>query len=331
MAQIKLRNVNPVVFNYNVGIGDTNPNEKLVINNGSLRFDHPNAAGGIKFKSLSNSGNKSGFTWSANNDSEIFQMLVDPDGNKTNKLTLKAGATVDCLAILQNGFVGLGDVSPNNRLHVKDGATEVAQFESTSSDLEEDDPCWIRLTNADGYSQIGSRHDTLEFAPGGTPKVYIDANGNLGLGAAASDLLHLTNGDLRLTDAYSINWDGNDILTHDGTVTSIGDSTTSSALKVSSGNLNLGGNMLQQNVANNSVIYLSGGSATNTGGSVVLYGASHASKPGYVEIRDGSGNVRIQISAEGRLNIPWSTLPAANDGLNQGDVYRNGTSLSIKD
>ena len=52
MGQIKLRNIDPVVFNHNVGIGDTSPSDKLVVNSGNVRLDGNNAGEGIIFKSL---------------------------------------------------------------------------------------------------------------------------------------------------------------------------------------------------------------------------------------------------------------------------------------
>lgn len=120
MASIKLRNVNPVVFNHNIGLGDPNPTEKLVINTGSIRIDGNNVGEGILFKSLSNSGNKSSLLWQNSNGTEKFRLVFDESGNKTNDLRITSnGNATNCLTILQNGNVGLGgSTSPDSALHV---------------------------------------------------------------------------------------------------------------------------------------------------------------------------------------------------------------------
>ena len=97
MASIKLRNVNPVVFNYNVGLGDTNPTDKLVINEGSLRFDHDNTGHGIVFKSASSSGNKAGMFFKNSGGTEKFRLIFVRANEQHNLLQDKLNTLVDLL------------------------------------------------------------------------------------------------------------------------------------------------------------------------------------------------------------------------------------------
>jgi|10_taG_2_1085330.scaffolds.fasta_scaffold00250_6 hypothetical protein len=370
MAQIKLRNVNPVVFNYNVGLGDINPDEKLVINDGNLRFDHGNDGSGLRFKSSSSSGNKSSIRWINQSDTEVFKLTVDPDGNKTDKFTLNAGA-VDCVTFLQDGKTGLGKDDPQVRLHVKDGGTETVRFESTS------DPSWLRLTNSAGFAQLGARGNDIELAPAGSPKFYFKEAGKLGIntGGAPDSALHVVGDSIRINDQESDassrlflsegNYEGKygfsllyagsanptldlttfaseantfSIVRHDNNA--IGESvleiargsgkvTIREELEVD-GDIQAGGNILESGSSSNAgSLYISGGNATNTGGSIVLCGSSHTTKTNVVEIRKGS-IVMLQITADGKLNIPLANLPSSNDNLAQGDLWKNGESLQVK-
>jgi hypothetical protein len=70
-----------------------------------------------------------------------------------------------------------------------------------------------------------------------------DHRGYVGIGTeptALTDKLQVKDGNIRLTDAYAINWDGNNILLHDGTNTKLGDGSASDTVTVTGGKVGIG-------------------------------------------------------------------------------------------
>ncbi len=175
MASIKLRNVNPVVFNYNVGLGDTNPTDKLVINEGSLRFDHDNTGHGIVFKSASSSGNKAGMFFKNSGGTEKFRLIFDESGDKTNDLRITSNSNAtNCLTILQSGEVGVGG-SPTKKFSISGPNSEFVAFEHADNDF-----------------RIGTwTSDTLAFIVNGSKKMTIASDGKA----------HVVGGVLQINEA----------------------------------------------------------------------------------------------------------------------------------
>jgi len=75
-----------------------------------------------------------------------------------------------------SGNVGIGDTSPDQRLHVNSGASNVvAKFESTDSIAA------IQLKDNNGEAEIGAIGNDIGFYPAGAEKVRITSSGNVGI------------------------------------------------------------------------------------------------------------------------------------------------------
>ena len=90
-----------------------------------------------------------------------------------------------------------------------------------------------------------------------------------------------------------------------------------------------------------------GGGSSGYGGSVVMYGHSHATKPGYVELglsassggkfvvsnaASGTGTSLLTLSQSGQLNLYAVSTYASNSlalaaGLVAGDIYKSATGV----
>jgi hypothetical protein len=72
------------------------------------------------------------------------------------------------------GNVGIGESSPDNKLHVNSGSTNVAaKFESTDSIAA------IQFTDSGGSAEIGCSGTSNTFYPNGALKMSLDSSGNL--------------------------------------------------------------------------------------------------------------------------------------------------------
>ncbi|MGA1870549.1 MAG: tail fiber domain-containing protein [bacterium] len=134
----------------NVGIGTTNPGEKLEVNSGSSiiggRFISTEAFSGIAFH---------------NSDVTTDSVLVGAQGTDLRLAT----NTSDRIVIKSNGNVGIGTINPSEELEVA-GTVKATAFEGDGSGL---------TGLADGHS-LDSADGSLEDA------VYVDNSGNVGIG-----------------------------------------------------------------------------------------------------------------------------------------------------
>ena len=81
------------------------------------------------------------------------------------------------ITALDNGNVGIGDTSPDQKLHVNSGASNVvAKFESTDSIAA------IQFKDPNGEAEIGAIGNDIGFYPAGAEKVRITNSGHVGIG-----------------------------------------------------------------------------------------------------------------------------------------------------
>jgi len=308
MATVKLRNVNPVVFNYNVGLGDTNPTDKLVVNNGSIRLDHPNGGHGIHFKSSSAGGNDASIRFSNSLGTERFRVHHDAGANGTDDLRITSNNNgTTCVTILQNGNMGLGaTVAPMEKLDVNDGSI---RLQPTYAIRWMDDDQTFR-------SSVEGNATNIEFYTAGnssTPQATIVDGGFEGLkvkGTIDFDTGDVPNGVLNAHGNMHINIDSN--ANEGGKYFSIGHNQTTDATANILFKLQEDGKILSSDSA-----------GADTPGAR-LHVKETASDVLHIEASNG---VVLKIKANGRISL--DNLPSSNSGLSVGEIYRSGTNIQI--
>jgi hypothetical protein len=132
-------------------------------------------------------------------------------------------ADADTKMIIEStGEVGIGTDSPSSALHVNSGGTNVVGvFESTDSiaSIAFKD----NSTTSTSHVNIGADANDMIIITGGTEKVRIEDNGNVGIGTSSpSELLHVSGGNLAVTNNSGIS-----LNTADATYAKIQQSTSS--------------------------------------------------------------------------------------------------------
>ncbi len=90
---------------------------------------------------------------------------------------IEAATPSNTLFLDSSGKVGIGDTSPDQKLHVNSGASNVvAKFESTDSIAA------IQFKDPNGEAEIGAIGNDIGFYPAGAEKVRITNSGHVGIG-----------------------------------------------------------------------------------------------------------------------------------------------------
>jgi len=184
----------------NVGIGTTSPTEALSISSNDGLVSTTSTAsktagvltGGYLIYSGDGSGagdgNRAGIqSFSTNSVGSTYDLRFYTSNGSTN---LVEGMRID-----SSGNVGIGDTSPDQKLHVNSGSSNVvAKFESTDSIAV------IQLKDNNGEAEIGAIGNDIGFYPAGAERMRIASNGQVLLTAAHPSIQFTDSSDN--SDAY---------------------------------------------------------------------------------------------------------------------------------
>ncbi|WP_437398721.1 hypothetical protein [Flagellimonas lutimaris] len=173
----------------NVGVGTTNPSSPLEVwssNNNRLLFNQ-SATPSVSF--LPNNGNT------------IFHLSHTMD----NRLTISQGSSVSSatriLTIRNTGQIGIGTLTPEEKLHVSGTATIVGDIGVPTGSYWQTGRHTLELQNLDagdvvlsfhraGYTNASIRHTSLGgliLSGTGTPDLYVGQSGRVGIGTSSPD------------------------------------------------------------------------------------------------------------------------------------------------
>ena len=265
------------------------------------------------------------------------------------------GAGNDEVVIDSSGNVGIGTTSIDAKLHVSNGNS------STSPNADGDELVVENSGNAgisiltgntsNGAIFFGDAQDNnigiidydhnvnqLSFTAAATKALTINASANVGIGTTTPSVpLQVAgsisaSGAIVLEDSQPIKWDTNNILSHNGTSTYLGDAASASTLTLSEGNGTFEGELS-----------ITGGDITlgtdSIASNINAVGDVLAFKVDSNENTGGTPNIQFKVGAATELTIDGSTATFAGDiDLTagqlelRGDVAldHDGSSLYVK-
>jgi hypothetical protein len=162
----------------------------------------------IKFQDTSNSGSFPSVDWQITaNDSVnggLNKFSIDSIDNSAVPFTVEYGAKTNSVYIDSTSRVGFGTNNPILNLHVKEGNTPALRLEQDGTSGFTPQTWDIAGNEANFFIRDATNGSKLPFKikPGApTNSLYINSNGDIGLGTATPDAkLDLESGDLQLSN-----------------------------------------------------------------------------------------------------------------------------------
>jgi|GEM_PF-1148192 len=166
----------------NVGIGTATPTANLVLHAADPTFRIEADGGGedVRIELLNDTGSFGGYL--VNTGTSLFQLGYRSGGLSTAFLTVPTFGAA-------SGYLGVGTVSPNEKLHLSYGNLLIEGDDNLQLTLKFND-----LNSGNAYSIQG--YDGMHFQTNGSDRMFISDAGNVGIGSAgaASTRLYVLGG-----------------------------------------------------------------------------------------------------------------------------------------
>ncbi len=158
----------------NVGIGTTSPSQPLSVH------------GNLLVRTTNADGNKNRMQCIVGGSSDAANLYLYYGNSGDGTVSVRVNAQGD--SYFNGGNVGIGETSPNGKLHIKDGLTCSIDIENTSNtglgEITFNDP------DADdrGALQYSHNNDAMIFKTAASERMRIDSSGNVLVGKTALDI-----------------------------------------------------------------------------------------------------------------------------------------------
>jgi len=189
---IKLRDVNPVVLNHRLGLGQPNPSERLVVAEGSIRLETDGTGEGIQFHSFSSTASNLGLFWTDHQSNSLWKLQndenQDPNSSFKNDLVLRNGAGDTVLRVTQDGKIGWGvDALPVSHFHIG-GALggEIRLTNSSVGDTSSDGGYIKAGTDKHFYIDCVENTGGIKLLTQGNVGLFVDSNSSVSVGGQVS-------------------------------------------------------------------------------------------------------------------------------------------------
>jgi len=189
--------------------------------------------------------------WILNRD-EYGCQYVWADGQDLGFLTTTTGGTTTPrMTIASDGNVGIGIQTPPNVLSVSPVQYSTGTASQSGTTVTGSGTTWTTAMVGSQFVYTDGTSSGPITAFTSTTQVTVTTSQTVasqaykihyqGLQVASTGNVAVGSGSFSMTDDYAINWDGNNILKHDGTQTDIGDTSSSSAMILKEGKVGIGG------------------------------------------------------------------------------------------